>query len=213
MQWSVGGALAVAVCVTACGALSGLDQYVATDEDSATVTLQPDPDAAQDDDTSTSPPEGEGETSDDAGQDVGMSEQANGDGGADVGTPVDAFVSDVVTKDAARVDSGQPSDAEMAPDNYVCGSTSCGGCCTGGVCAGGQSVATCGVGGVQCKDCTSTGACIGGSCTTPPVEAGPPPMCVASQCTNVCAAAPIQGVCCKSDNTCGCQYTIFAPCN
>jgi hypothetical protein len=24
--------------------------------------------------------------------------------------------------------------------------------------------------------------------------------------------APIQGPCCKLDNTCGCQFTIFDPC-
>jgi hypothetical protein len=208
VRWSMRGALALSVGMTACGALSGLDQYVAGGDDAAVVGVEPDPEAGENDDPSALPQEGDGEASDDAGEDVVTIEQGNGD----TGTSVDAFVGDVVTRDVGT-DSRSPSDAEMAPDNYVCGASSCGGCCTGGVCAGGQSVATCGVGGVQCKDCTNMGACSSGSCSTPPVEAGPPPMCVASQCMNVCAAAPIQGVCCKSDNTCGCQYTIFAPCN
>jgi hypothetical protein len=110
-------------------------------------------------------------------------------------------------------EGGKPSDASLVPDGYVCGPGTCGGCCnTTGDCVGGQSVTTCGLGG-RCKDCTSSGACSQGECTTPPLDAAPPPMCVLASCSNSnCAGFPIQGACCKSDQTCGCQWTVFAPC-
>jgi hypothetical protein len=108
---------------------------------------------------------------------------------------------------------GEPSDASLVPDGYVCGPGSCGGCCsTTGDCLGGYSVATCGVSGQGCKDCTSSGACSQGSCTTPAPDAAPP-MCEAASCSGShCASTPIQSACCKSDHTCGCQWTVFAPC-
>jgi hypothetical protein len=116
--------------------------------------------------------------------------------------------------DGPPIDTGEPSDTSLIPDGYACGPTTCGGCCaTTGDCVGGQSVATCGVAGQKCQDCTSSGACSQGSCATRPPEAGPPPMCVLASCSpSHCAGYPIQGACCKLDQTCGCQWTIFAPC-
>jgi hypothetical protein len=48
-------------------------------------------------------------------------------------------------------------------------------------------------------------------CGAPPPEAGPHPMCVASQCPQTCIAG-VQTVCCKDDQTCGCQWSPLAPC-
>jgi hypothetical protein len=114
----------------------------------------------------------------------------------------------------ASSDAGPADGSNGAPDGYACGRDTCGGCCsTTGNCVGGQSVGTCGVGGQACKDCTTSGACTQGTCKTPPHDAGPPPMCVVASCsTSLCAGFPIQGPCCKSDQTCGCQWTVFAPC-
>src|SRR5262249_37552999 len=116
----------------------------------------------------------------------------SGDTGQDAGTP--------------------PSDADLVPDTYVCRTDTCNGCCTSdGYCAGGQSVNTCGVGGHACQDCTTAGACSSaGQCTAPQKDAGPK-TCNPSDC-HQCAIAPIQGACCKLDNTCGCQFSIFDPC-
>jgi hypothetical protein len=112
------------------------------------------------------------------------------------------------------IDPDGPSDARFVPDGYACGPGTCGGCCSAmGDCVGGKSVVTCGNGGQACADCTSLGACSQGSCAAPPFDAGPPPACdVASCSTDNCAGFPIQGACCKADQTCGCQWTIFAPC-
>ena len=154
---------------------------------------------------------GEGATGEGQGEgDAGPAEDlhpASGDdeGGSDASEPTDG---------GQPTDGSVPSDANLVPDGYTCGPGTCGGCCsTKGDCVGGQSVATCGVGGQKCQDCTSSGACSEGTCTTPPPDAGPPPMCVVASCsTGNCAGFPIQGACCKSDQTCGCQWTVFAPC-
>jgi hypothetical protein len=203
----LGCVLALSVSTAACAALSGLDRFAAGVDDASVVAVQPDPETGADDVQAPADTQGGDEPGPDTGQPDGTT-VSEGDGGADVHA-----ASDAATRDASGSDSGSPRDASMAPDAYVCGTTSCGGCCSSGVCVGGQSVATCGVGGVLCKDCTSMGACSGGACATPPPDAGPPPMCVQSQCTNTCAVFFIQGVCCKSDQTCGCQYTAFGPCN
>lgn len=126
-------------------------------------------------------------------------ESADGGGDGEAGPPIDA---------------GEPGDTSLIPDGYACGPSTCGGCCAStGDCVGGQSVATCGVGGLMCKDCASSGACSQGECATPAPEAGPPPMCVLASCSlSHCAGYPFQGACCKLDQTCGCQWTVFAPC-
>jgi hypothetical protein len=193
------GVLAVTVGASACASLSGLSQYSSS---------------SPSDDGAAFTPELEATTGDDAGDETATNDDV---ADPDAQSPEDAQIwdaaaNDATAKDAGRDDSARGSDAATVPDAYVCGVTSCGGCCANGSCVGGQSVPTCGVGGVACKDCASMGACRSGSCAAPPVDAGPPPMCVVSQCTNTCAVAPIQGVCCKSDQTCGCQFTIFAPC-
>ncbi len=114
----------------------------------------------------------------------------------------------------ASGDAGPSDGSNAAPDGYACGPDTCGGCCSStGDCVGGQSVGTCGVGGQACKDCTTSGACVEGACATPPPDAGRPPMCVMASCSpSLCAGFPIQGPCCKSDQTCGCQWSVFAPC-
>ena len=131
---------------------------------------------------------------------LGEAESADGGGDGDAGPPIDA---------------GEPGDASQIPDGYACAPSTCGGCCAStGDCVGGQSVATCGVGGQKCQDCTSSGACSQGSCATRAPEAGPPPMCVPATClaASHCAGYPFQGGCCKPDQTCGCQWSAFAPC-
>lgn len=186
-----------AIGAGACAQIAGLPDFSTGDPqvDSSVPTRRP-KDAAAD----------EPAVSDDQSPTDDQSPVDEPDGEA----PDDAQDGDAATEPG---EGGGPSDANEIPDGYVCNTNTCGGCCDHGNCVGGQSVATCGVDGVSCKDCTSSGACSSGSCSTPPVEAGPPPKCMVSTCTNHCSGAPIQGVCCKSDNTCGCQWTAFAPCN
>jgi hypothetical protein len=74
-------------------------------------------------------------------------------------------------------------------------------------------VATCGRGGAACSNCMSQGgACNAGTCGH--MEGGS----TSYQCTssnlsacNSCAQV-LYTSCCKSDHTCGCQWTGFAPC-
>jgi hypothetical protein len=198
--------LLAAASAGACAQLAGLPGYAPGDDLS-----DPDGDIASGPDGSTASGEAgtgddgsTGDTSEPSGEDTGEDTGQNQpDGGHTGGThPV---------LDAA-IDAGSgPEDAGM-PDAYVCGPDTCNGCCTAAGCAGGQSVGTCGVGGSACRDCSSAGACSSeGTCVTPVKDAGPPPMCMAANCKQ-CAVAPIQGPCCKLDNTCGCQFTVFDPC-
>jgi hypothetical protein len=188
-------------CGGACGQIAGLADY-STGESSLDSSL-----------TATVPAEASGDDASQGVSDAGPPENDGGpmgDPGFDAGEGEDATEPD-------SGDAGQPSDAgntNQIPDGYACGPDTCGGCCNAtGDCVGGQSVATCGVAGQKCDNCTEAGACSQGSCATPPPDAGPPPMCVVASCsTKNCAGFPIQGACCKSDQTCGCQWTVFAPC-
>jgi hypothetical protein len=215
MVFSLAAAVPIAIGAGACAQLSGLEDYSSgapaePDSSVSPVRLEP-KDAAGDeshkvtlseagDDVNQgadSPPEDLGpRSSDDAGEAAET---------GDAGEPSDG---------AEPSDAARPSDASLVPDGYVCGAGTCGGCCNAeGDCVGGQSVATCGVGGAKCADCTSSGACSEGSCTTSLPDAGPRPKCKYGSCPNSnCAFFPIQGACCKLDQTCGCQWTVFAPC-
>jgi hypothetical protein len=186
---------------TACAQLAGLSDYASSDPTLRDSSVSPVQLKLSTDEASDEP--GKSTLGDDSGQGDGSTDDLQlGPGGG--------------AADAAELprDAGEPSDASSVPDGYLCGAGTCGGCCNmAGDCVGGQSVATCGVGGPKCKDCTSSGACSQGSCTTRSPEAGPSPMCVFGSCSNSnCAFFPIQGACCKSDQTCGCQWTAFAPC-
>jgi hypothetical protein len=194
-----------AVAVGACAGLAGLPGYSAGDDSfEQDVYVPPGPDASNtgDDEASTSD---EGSTSE--------TREASGDDEAGDDTVADGHTGDTHPVAEAGADAGgRASDAADEPDVYVCEPGTCDGCCTASGCSGGQSVATCGVGGVACRDCTSQGACSSdGKCVAPVKDASPPPMCVATNCKQ-CAVAPIQGPCCKLDNTCGCQFSIFDPC-
>jgi hypothetical protein len=194
-------AVTAIVCGGACARIAGLAEYSAG-------ALSPDSDSSANSGTEPSAEE--------AGESAGEDGPSEHDAGAmGVPGPVPGEGEDADDLDGG--DAGPPIDAgdpSQIPDGYACGPGTCGGCCSAtGDCVGGQSVATCGVAGQKCKDCTDPGACSQGSCATPAPDAGPPPMCVVASCsTRNCAGFPIQGVCCKSDQTCGCQWTIFAPC-
>ena len=187
-----------AVGVSACAAISGLGDY-AEGELSGDASVQSRKGDAAGSDVTTPPPD----PTSDPGDDVAVPP-----GDDDSSIPI------IDTSDAGIPDAAY-TDVTSVPDGYACGVGTCGGCCTAaGDCVGGQSVTTCGVGGNLCKDCSSQGACgSSGSCKTPVVDSGPPPKCSASTCTNTCSGTPIQNKCCKGDNTCGCQWTPFAPCN
>jgi hypothetical protein len=195
------GAVVLTVMGAACAQLAGLSDYTSGDPTGRDSSVAPVPPKPSTDEASDEP--GRGTLGDEKGQGEGPTEDLQL--GTDDGSAVDP---------EPPSDAGKPGDASLVPDGYLCGAATCGGCCNAaGDCVGGQSVATCGVGGPKCKDCTSSGACSHGSCTIPPPEAGPAPMCVFGSCSNSnCAFFPIQGACCKSDQTCGCQWTAFAPC-
>jgi hypothetical protein len=194
-------AVTAIVCGGACSQIAGLAEYSTGESSPDSSSFTRIPTAASAEDASERP-----------GND-GPPEPAPGA----IGDPGSVPGEEQDADDADQGDAGQPIDAgdpSQIPDGYACGPDTCGGCCNAtGDCVGGQSVATCGVGGQNCKDCTASGACSQGSCATPSPDAGPPPMCVVASCsTRNCAGFPIQGACCKSDQTCGCQWTIFAPC-
>ena len=208
MRWRIRslGAVVMTVIGAACAQFAGLQDYTPGDPTQPDSSVSPAKLRPSTDEASNEP--GEGMLGEAGAQGEGPTQDPSlgpGEGAADAAQP-----SDPDEPSAA----GKPSDASLVPDGYVCGAGTCGGCCNAaGDCVGGQSVATCGMGGPTCKDCTSAGACSQGSCTTPPADAGPPPICVLGSCSNSnCAFFPIQGACCKSDQTCGCQWTAFAPC-
>jgi hypothetical protein len=208
MRWKICsfGAVVLTVIVGACAQFAGLQDYTSgdpTQPDSSVSPAKLEPSAYE-----ASDERGEGALDDAGGQGEGS-------------TPGPDLEPDDGAADAAETsvpgepsDAGKPTDASLVPDGYACGADTCGGCCNAaGDCVGGQSVATCGSGGPKCKDCTSAGACSQGECTTPLPDAGPPPICMFGSCSNSnCAFFPIQGACCKLDQTCGCQWTAFAPC-
>ncbi len=194
-------AVTAIVCGGACAQFAGLGDY-STGESSP--------------DSGSSTKNRTGASTEDAGETAADDSPPEPDPGA-LGDPGSVPEEGEDADDPDGGDAGQPIDAgdpSQIPDGYACGPGTCGGCCSAtDDCVGGQSVATCGVGGQECKDCTAAGACSQGSCVTPPPDAGPPPMCVVASCsTRNCAGFPIQGACCKLDQTCGCQWTIFAPC-
>jgi len=193
-------AVGVVLCIGACAQISGLGGY-------SSAGALPESDGSIATNGMEAGPVDPGDEPRDGGP---------GDGGAGLtgdGQPAPAEV-DAGGGDARDIDASGPSDASLVPDGYLCEPGTCGGCCSAtGDCVGGQSVATCGIGGGTCNDCSRSGACVEGSCVTPPVDAGPPAACVATSCSTAnCAGFPIQGACCKQDQTCGCQWTIFAPC-
>jgi hypothetical protein len=192
----VRAALAIGGCIIwtgACASVEGLSQYSTVSGDgSVTVTQDvavPGDDGSAVDDNAQVP---------DAPGSDDVVDPADGSGMTDVGTP---------PMDASSGDAAPPP----------CNSTSCNGCCINGVCSGGNSVATCGRHGAQCTDCTSHGgACNSGVCGTKPADSGTT---TTGQCTSTstsgcgpCSGTAIYNTCCKSDHTCGCQFTFFAPC-
>jgi hypothetical protein len=207
-------ALAVAICcVVACAQVAGLPGYSSGEEavaDGSVPTKRPTTGSDATSGSVTYPsPDATTYVGDDG--DDGSLDLNPYPGSDDAGDDGEAGIADAHAGEDAT--STPPNDAGMAPDVYVCGPGTCGGCCDNGTCVGGLSVGSCGSGGAKCKDCTSTGACSSaGACTTPVPDAAPPPQCTASACASRCALAPIQGGCCKLDNTCGCQFTIFDPC-
>ena len=160
-----------------------------------------------------------------------------GDGGAEASVsqpgderpPQDAFTG-VVDTGGARETGGEPdastseapdavapprldAAADVAVDAAAICRAQCSGCCdTSGTCHGGRSTTTCGTGGIACRDCSGAGevCSANGTCTAPPPpDAGPPPMCVVSKCTNSCPALPLlEAPCCKLDQTCGCAAVL-----
>ena len=189
-------ALAVGACVVgtvACASIEGLSQYSTTNNDGA---------AAEDVGT---PPGDDAPATDDTG------EVADAPGSDDVVDPGDGSGT---MMDGETPPADASSDAAPPP----CNSTTCNGCCTNGVCSGGNSVTTCGRHGAQCSDCTSKGgACNAGACGTKPADSGTT---TTGQCTSsnvagcgACSGTAIYNTCCKSDHTCGCQFTVFAPCS
>src|SRR5258708_21111226 len=108
---------------------------------------------------------------------------------------------------------GATAEAEAGVDAAAICRAQCSGCCdSSGMCHGGRWTGTCGGGGAACSNCASTGkACSGnGTCVgTAMVEAGAPPMCVVSKCSNTCPLLPlVEAPCCKSDQTCGCAAVL-----
>lgn len=185
----LGTSLALGALVSACAALSGLNNY-SQGEGDASVTG---PEAGGDDGPATD---------NDAllGDDAAAIDDPSGETGSaeDVRPIVDA-------RPDHSADAGRPP---------ACAPANCNGCCLNGTCYGGGSVSTCGTGGQQCKDCTSQGACNAGTCGAHVADAGPSP-CMGtnvSGCKNQCSGTGIYATCCKGDNTCGCQFP-FAPCN
>jgi hypothetical protein len=197
-----------ALASSACGMISGVAGYeeFAGSGDASVSQLTKDTgvatghDAVGSREDTGAPPLG------DANNDVLLSDEATSADGAaaEAGGGTDAPADVGVPEDAADL-------ADVAPDAPppACGPMTCSHCCSGGVCVGGKSVTTCGTGGAECKDCTSMGGACGsnGSCTTPVPDAAPPPACSPNQC-NGCGFA--QRGCCKSDETCGCQW-IYVP--
>lgn len=188
--------LAIAACVVgtgACASLSGLGQYSTASGDGSVVT-----------DDVVTPPGDDAPTGDD------LAQQPDAMGGDDVVDP---------TTDGSGETDVETPPGDARPDAPPpCNATSCNGCCVNGTCSGGNSVTTCGRNGAQCTDCTSKGgACNSGVCGTKPADSGTT---TTGQCTstNVTACSPCSGTfvyntCCKSDHTCGCQFTAFAPCS
>jgi hypothetical protein len=191
-----------------CAELAGLSQYgssatddpVASDDAGHLSSAEVgDPDVSAGGDSSTP-------TNDDASSPDEMSVGEDRASEATVGDEV----ADAATPDGSDGADSGPSDAAGIPDNFACGPSTCNGCCnSSGNCVGGQSVDTCGSGGHACNDCASAGACHNGACTSPAPDTGAPPMCTTSQCSS-CAVG--QTGCCKSDQTCGCRWSAFTPC-
>lgn len=184
---------ACAVWTGACASLEGLSQYSTVSGDGSVIT----------EDVGT--PSG-----DDAPAADDLAQVPDAPGADDVLDPTDGSgPTDVETPPVdARSDAAPPP----------CNATSCNGCCTNGVCSGGNSVTTCGRHGAQCTDCTSKGgACNSGVCGTKPADSGTSTVgqCTSSNVTGcgACSGTAIYNTCCKTDHTCGCQFTIFAPCS
>jgi hypothetical protein len=203
-------------CVGACAEVAGLPGYSSGEDavpDSSVPTKRPMSGSnATDGNNAYSSPETGTYAGDDTYDALPGDPNPDPGSGGDSGEGSESGVSDARSGPQDAMPA-KPNDASMTPDVYVCGPGTCGGCCENGACVGGQSVDSCGSGGAKCNDCTSSGACsAAGACTTAVPDAGPPPPCNASACSSRCALAPIQGGCCKLDNTCGCQFTIFDPC-
>ncbi len=212
MRAFVGAVVLLTIGVSACGVITGLSGYGDGAGTMDGSLSPPTPDASLVDrarggeDSSVSVG---AEASETTGQDEGPSE------GTDASTNADA-----TADDSAASDASGGGDANNIPDVALdalppCGPSTCSNCCSDGMCVGGRSVTTCGAGGANCKDCTSMGGACGsnGSCTTPAVDAAPPPACDSTKCTG-CDLFYEMG-CCKSDDTCGCRiyWVPGSPCN
>ena len=204
------GVVVIALAASsACGVISGVSGYdVLGGPDDASVTLfTKDAGLAIERDVVGSGDHTSAPVGGDASDDVTLYIES---GSTEVG------VDSQVAPETDASDAGGPDDAaglaDVAPDAPPppCGPMTCSHCCSAGMCVGGQSVATCGTGGADCKDCTSMGgACASnGSCTTPVMDAAPPPTCSASKCSG--CVAGFQRGCCRPDQTCGCQW-IYVP--
>ncbi len=195
MRLIIGAALALGATVSACAAVSGLNEY-SSGSGSDDVSVAPMPEAGGDDTTTN------GDDASPPGDDSSP---------PDATVPADAPGEDASTVVDARQDRSEVVDAG-SPDAYVCSAATCNGCCTAnGQCSGGNSVSLCGTGGEACLNCSAQGACNDHVCGAPVQDSGGP------QCTstNVTActkcAAVLYTACCKS-GSCGCQWTGFAPC-
>jgi hypothetical protein len=181
-----GAALLLGATVGACAAVSGLNDYSPADGD------------------------GSARETEDSGSGLGDDGQAadEPEGSPGTGPSTDSGPGDEAVVTPPITDSGR--DGPLS-----CGPTSCSGCCDpSGICHGGASVDTCGKAGAACADCTNNGgSCNSGTCGAAPKDASTSYQCTS---TNVTACTSCSAVlytsCCKSDHTCGCQWTGFAPC-
>jgi hypothetical protein len=187
--------LVTGACVVwsgACASVEGLSQYSTVSGDGSVTVVQD-----------------VGPQGDDAMEDAAQGQDASGGDDVIADPPDGSDINDVAAPpmDASRSDAAPPA----------CNSTTCNGCCTNGVCSGGNSVTTCGRHGAQCSNCTNLGgACNSGVCGSKPADSGTT---TSGQCTSQsvsscgpCSGTAIYNTCCKSDHTCGCQFTVFAPC-
>jgi hypothetical protein len=175
--------------VSACAAVTGLNNYTAADNPSGLDGGTDDGSALGDatvGNETTAPP------GDDAGPVTGEDGGPIGDGGS--------------VRDAH---GGGPTDSGGRPDAGVaapCGPSNCSTCCIpgdGGGCAKPNANQACGSGGGACTDCTSSSkVCTGGTCVST--------SCVATSCPK-CTPYFLQ--CCKGTTAaagCGCSL-LFPP--
>jgi hypothetical protein len=200
MRGFFGAVVLLALGVGACGLISGLSGYGASNGTTDGSLSSPTPEDASLLDRSRQNADASvpsGDAGDMTRQDEGTSEGADTSPGE---TAPDSAANDA--SDVADVGNAPDVALDALPD---CGPSNCSNCCSNGMCVGGRSVTTCGAGGATCTDCTSKGGACGsnGACTTPAPDAAPPPACDANKCGGCDGFYEIG--CCKSDQTCGCR--------